>query len=175
MLNTLLLEQRIFADDDLVEVGCFQGRCSIVLGYHLMHDEFLRVVNLFGNTPQSLDNQHGVNTNPYDGLSEESFQKDYARFHECPSVTFIGESEDFLRGLVLGTVRLVHVDGSHAYRQVSIDLELARTSLVCNGVLTVDDYRSMHIPGVAAAIWPMISNASYSAMAANRPMGRSAP
>lgn len=179
-LNFLLLEQRSEAVGDLVEVGCFQGKCSVLLGFHLGAQEVLRVVDLFGSAPQWTDNQLEVDASPYAGLSVESFLANYGKFHDRPPETFVGDSEDFLRELGPTSVRLVHIDGSHTFGRVSVDLSLARAAIVDNGLIVVDDYRTAHTPGVAAAVWPLISDKAlfplaltpYKLYATTEPVGR---
>jgi hypothetical protein len=54
----------------------------------------------------------------------------------------------------------VHLDGSHAYADVSRDLDLALELLAPGGVVCIDDYRTAHTPGVALATWEAVSEAA---------------
>src|SRR5262249_1917241 len=47
----------------------------------------------------------------------------------------------------------VHIDGSHAYECVTVDIRTAVDHMIEGTVIVVDDYRSAHTPGVAAAVW----------------------
>ena len=47
----------------------------------------------------------------------------------------------------------MHIDASHLYEHVMDDIEAARILLKPGGVVVFDDYRTLHAPGVAAAIW----------------------
>lgn len=62
-------------------------------------------------------------------------------------------SQELRSKLQAETFRLVHVDGSHLYEIVKEDIETARAVLGDGGVVIFDDYRALHAPGVAAAVW----------------------
>jgi hypothetical protein len=52
--------------------------------------------------------------------------------------------------------RFAHIDASHLYEHVSKDIDNVRELLVPEGVVALDDYRSPHTPGVAAAVWEAV-------------------
>jgi hypothetical protein len=55
-----------------------------------------------------------------------------------------------------GSARFVHIDASHLYEHVAIDVDSAQKMLMPDGVVAFDDYRSTHTPGVAAAVWEAV-------------------
>lgn len=142
---------------DLVEVGPFQGRCAVVLGAHLEEGDSLRVVDLFGLAADDAENRAEVAWNSYDGLSVDSFLGHYHRFHRRAPEVVQGESKELLERLDPGSVRFLHIDGSHTMEVVRRDILQANGALIDGGVLVIDDFRTEHAPGVAAAVWPLVS------------------
>ena len=137
---------------DILEIGCFQGSSAILLGYLRRANERLVVCDLFQDVTPSLDEFH-LRQNSYAGLSRESFEANYLKFHEKlpeifaqPSTTLSGE--DLAR-----TFRIIHVDGSHDYEIVRSDLLLAKSLLAPGGFVIFDDIITLHAPGVTAAVW----------------------
>ena len=53
--------------------------------------------------------------------------------------------------------RFAHIDRSHLYEHVRADIEGAADLLLPNGIVALDDYRSEHTPGVAAATWEAVT------------------
>ena len=52
--------------------------------------------------------------------------------------------------------RFVHIDGSHLYEFIKSDIEAALDLADPDAVIVLDDYRTMHTPGVAAAAWAAV-------------------
>ena len=69
----------------------------------------------------------------------------------------VGSSESIVEHVPAGSHRFVHIDASHLYEHVRRDLEAARHILKEDGVVVLDDIRSEHTPGVAAAGWEAVS------------------
>lgn len=149
--------QRERVTGDIVEVGCFQGRCSILLASFLRAEESLRVVDLFGLAASEEENRREVELSPYEDLSKELFLANFAMFHEREPRITIGESEVLLGDLDPGSVRLAHIDGSHTYGVVHADLLSVKKAMAPGGVIVIDDYRTFHAPGVAAAAWSLVA------------------
>ena len=70
----------------------------------------------------------------------------------CPSTKLIQT------GNLTRTFRFIHVDASHVYSIVRQDIRTAKLLLKETGIVVFDDYRSIHTPGVAAAIWQEVSH-----------------
>lgn len=141
---------------DIVEVGPFLGRCAVVLGGSVRTGESLKVVDLFGQPARDEENAIEVAWNSYGSLSRKAFEENFLAFHAWLPDIHVGESADLLRSLEPGSVRFAHVDGSHAFPTVAEDLDLIRVALAHDGVVVIDDFRTEHAPGVAAAIWPLV-------------------
>ena len=59
-------------------------------------------------------------------------------------------------GNLSATFRFIHIDGSHLYQIVKQDLHTASGLLEKGGIVAIDDYRTAHTPGVAAAAWEAV-------------------
>jgi hypothetical protein len=142
---------------DIAEIGPFLGRCTVVLGGAVRAAESLKVVDLFGRPARGEENAAEVEWNSYESLSRSAFEANFLRHHDWLPDIFEGESSDFLNSLTPRSIRFAHVDGSHAFPNVSADLALMQPALTRNGIIVIDDFRTEHAPGVAAALWPLVN------------------
>jgi hypothetical protein len=138
---------------DILEIGSYHGKSAIALGYGLREDETLHICDLFGSVVDGVSRE---GFDPYDGLTVEAFVKQYTRFHERWPELYVCASNQCSLGRK--QFRFIHVDGGHAYDVVSGDATLASGHADEDGVVVFDDYRSVHTPGVPAALWESISN-----------------
>lgn len=132
------LQKRLGRQGHLLEIGVYQGRSAILLGYLKRSDERLVVCDLFpedGNHPRGL------------------FESNYLRFHDRLPEIFHGPSTELPDSLTPGTFRFVHIDGAHIYSIVRADLERAKSLLSPGGIVVIDDYANPRFPGNVAATW----------------------
>ena len=142
---------------DLLEIGVYHGKSSILMGYFPREDEHLVICDLFEQPARTVANQAEARC-WYSNLSCELFENNYLRFHDrlpvivkCPSAHLVKV------GQLSRTFRFIHIDGSHLYDIVKRDIRTAKALLRDNGIVSIDDYRSIHTPGVAAAAWEEIA------------------
>jgi len=143
---------------DLLEIGCYQGKSAIAMGYGLRKDEALHVVDVFGEHAPEIPTE-GMEA--YQGLGVESFEANYRRFHpDDPPVTHVcASTAQGLRESFAGReFRFIHIDGGHAYDVVAKDISLAASVAADSAVVALDDYRTAHTPGTAAAIWAAVAH-----------------
>jgi predicted O-methyltransferase YrrM len=153
-LFTLLLdatEERL-GGGDLAELGVYLGKSAALMGRTLHPGETFTVVDLFSAPALSEDNQ-SENEEQYADLSQEAFEGHYRSVNEELPVVVRGPSQTIVDHARHGSHRFVHIDASHLYEHVVADIEAARTLLKPDGVVVFDDYRTLHAPGVSAAIW----------------------
>jgi predicted O-methyltransferase YrrM len=135
---------------NVLEIGAYKGKSAILLGYELKPGERLTICDLFGVPPETAA-EHRENDQHYRGLGRGEFESNYLRFHrELPQIVQCSSTQMDLKP---GSFRFVHIDGSHQYDVVRKDIETAARIVADDGVIAVDDYRSFHTPGVAAAVW----------------------
>jgi hypothetical protein len=92
----------------------------------------------------------------YPTLTREIFETNYLSFHDQLPVIVQGPTSAIASDVKPQSCRFVHIDASHLYQHVKCDIAAARDLLVVDGVVALDDYRSPHTPGVAAATWEAV-------------------
>jgi hypothetical protein len=138
---------------DLVELGVYKGKSAILLGANLQRHEDLIVCDLFGRPGREAD--IGANASQFyrDRLCRHDFESNYLSFLGTLPRIVEGPSSSILEHVQAGSARLVHIDAAHRYANVLQDISSARTMLRPDGMVVLDDFRTAHTPGVAAAVW----------------------
>ena len=65
---------------DLLEIGAYQGKSAILMGYSLRDDEEIVICDLFGGVMNHADISQ-VSRQDYSGLEQEQFLANWDRFH----------------------------------------------------------------------------------------------
>ncbi|MER5637065.1 class I SAM-dependent methyltransferase [Kitasatospora sp. NPDC002227] len=144
---------------DLLELGAYLGRSAIVMARHLADGEHFTICDLFDSDAPDEDNSAEMAMSYRKTLTREAFEANYLAFHdELPTIIQAPTSVLADGRVRAGSCRFVHVDASHLYEHVAGDILVARAALQPQGVLVMDDYRSAHTPGVAAATWEAVLN-----------------
>ncbi|MQS15242.1 class I SAM-dependent methyltransferase [Streptomyces kaniharaensis] len=144
---------------DLLEMGAYLGRSAIVIGEHLQPGETFTVCDLFDSDAPDDENAAEMDISYRKTLTRSAFEANYLAFHdELPEIIQAPTSSLAGGRIPAGAFRFIHIDASHLYEHVVGDLQVARTALQDQGVVVLDDYRSQHTPGVAAATWEAVFN-----------------
>lgn len=141
---------------DILEIGVYQGKSAVLLGYFLRPHEELMVCDTFDS---EAIQEHNLTENQkyYANVQRQTFEKNFAQFHIRPPRIFACSSTDLIQHLPSSNkFRFIHIDGSHLYDVVREDIKLSRQLLQDKGVVVFDDYRSPHTPGVSAALWDAV-------------------
>lgn len=145
----------------LVELGAFLGRSTALMGYYRRPDEAFVVVDLFGLEPEDAANA-AENVLSYSNVDPASlraeFESNYGALHDRMPLVVQAMSTEVAQHVDAHTVRFAHVDASHLYTHVASDLAVMRDLMQPDGVIVFDDYRAVHTPGVAAAVWEGVAN-----------------
>ncbi|EGX57505.1 hypothetical protein SZN_22576, partial [Streptomyces zinciresistens K42] len=142
---------------DLLEIGVYLGKSAIFLGERLAPGERYTVCDLFeGDAPD--DANRAESRKSYAALTRSAFEQNYLSFHDELPRVLQGPSSVVPGEVDPGSCRFVHIDGSHLYEHVRADITAARDLLLPDGVVVLDDFRSEHTPGVAAAAWEAVLN-----------------
>lgn len=156
IFRLLLQEQNLHdASGNLLEIGCFQGKSTIVIGEYQRDYEEFYVCDSFGPT-NNLENNQEIQSS-YPSLSRRRFEDNYLLFHsKLPRI--IQEDSLKLEKILFGKkFRFIHIDGSHLYHYVKKDLSFAlQNSDLELGIIALDDFRAQHTLGVAKALWESI-------------------
>jgi hypothetical protein len=151
-------QDRLGTPGDLLEMGAFMGKSAVLLGEHLRNGQKLTVCDLFGGPVPDEANAVEVNES-YPSLTRAGFEQNYLAFHkELPEI-IQAPSFEVPDRVPAGSCRFVHIDASHLYEHVSGDIAASRDLLGPGGVVVMDDFRSEHTPGVAAACWEAVFTA----------------
>lgn len=141
---------------DLAELGVYQGKSAVLLGSYLQPGEILTVIDLFGADAGNSANTR-ENREQYPELTRNQFEVTYKAIHGVLPVVVQDVSSAITEHASPGSHRFVHIDASHLFEHVVKDIAAARILLKPDGVVVLDDYRTEHTPGVAAAAWEAMS------------------
>jgi predicted O-methyltransferase YrrM len=141
---------------DILEIGVYHGKSSVLLGYFLHPPEELMVCDTFES--EAIQEQNLTeNQKYYANVQRQTFEQNFARFHSRSPRIFTCSSTDLIHHIPLSqSFRFIHIDGSHLYEVVRQDVRLSQHLLKDKGVVVFDDYRSPHTPGVSAALWDAV-------------------
>jgi methyltransferase family protein len=141
---------------DLVELGVYKGKSAILLGSYLRDEETLVACDLFGRPASDTDIGPGASQFYRDRLCRQDFETNYSSFFGSLPRIVEGPSSAILTHVESGSSRFVHIDAAHRFSNVLQDIASARTMLCDEGIVVLDDYRTAHTPGVAAAVWESV-------------------
>ncbi|MFJ3789777.1 class I SAM-dependent methyltransferase [Kitasatospora sp. NPDC090091] len=155
----LTRQEKAGVTGDLLEMGAYLGRSAIVIGNHLQPSESFTVCDLFDSDAPDDENAAEMEMSYRKTLTRSAFEENYLSFHdELPEIIQAPTSTLAGGRIPAGAFRFIHIDASHLYEHVVGDLQVARVALQPEGVVVLDDYRSAHTPGVAAATWEAVFN-----------------
>jgi hypothetical protein len=141
------------ARGDLLEIGVYYGKTSILLGYLARPGETLVSCDIFEDT-QALSGEGKAEHDTYHAsLRREEFERTYLRFHPTLPTIIAAPSSTLDAEAWAGRFRLIHIDGGHEYSVVREDIRLARRMLAPGGVVIFDDWCLPHCTGVGMAVW----------------------
>ncbi|MFI0820665.1 class I SAM-dependent methyltransferase [Streptomyces sp. NPDC021098] len=151
-------QERLGERGDLLEMGAYMGKSAIFTAAYLRAGETYTVCDLFDAEDAPDENNAAEARKSYSTLTRTAFEQNYLAFHdELPQI--LQGTTSIVPSLVDDdTCRFVHVDASHLYEHVEGDIGAARDVLLPGGIVVLDDFRSEHTPGVAAAAWEAVFN-----------------
>ena len=160
--RTLILELLDASGDvvgtgDLAEIGVHLSKSAALIGTAGRPGEAFTVLDLFGSSADDLQNAD-ENAAQYTALSLERFEAHYLTAHDTLPTVVQAASDEFCEHVRPGSLRFLHIDGSHLFEHVATDVRSARTALADDGIVVFDDIRSEHTPGVSAAVWQAVAN-----------------
>ncbi|WP_228717905.1 class I SAM-dependent methyltransferase [Kitasatospora acidiphila] len=142
---------------DLLELGSYLGRSAILIGRHLRAGETFTVCDLFDSEAPDGENAAEMTMSYRRTLTRTAFERNYLAFHsELPVIVQAPTSVLGDGRIGTGSCRFVHIDASHLYEHVAVDIRTAKAALGPDGIVVLDDFRSPHTPGVAAATWEAV-------------------
>ncbi|MER7788201.1 class I SAM-dependent methyltransferase [Streptomyces sp. NPDC097640] len=148
-------QRRLGHRGDLLEMGAYLGKSAIFTAGYLRAGERFTVCDLF-DAPAPDERNAAEARKSYATLTRVAFEQNYLAFHDSLPDVVQGPTSLVPRHVAPDSCRFVHVDASHLYEHVAGDIDAARTAMVPTGVVALDDFRSEHTPGVAAATWEAV-------------------
>jgi hypothetical protein len=155
LFDWLLDRQSAEPPGDLVELGAYLGKSAILIGRHLRDGERFTVCDLFGK-PAGDDRNQIESDYSYRTLERAGFEANYLAFHPELPVVVQAPTSAILHHVPSASARFVHVDASHLYEHVAGDVDATRKMLRPGGLVVLDDFRAVHTPGTAAAVWEAV-------------------
>lgn len=141
----------------IAKLGVFMGRSAVLLGSYDERDEELTVIDLFESEAGDHANVE-ENAEACPGLSREAVEANYMRIRAALPRVLQDLSERIVDHVAESSWRFVHVDASHMFDHVRLDILAAERLLSPSGIVAFDDYRAGHTPGVAAAVRAAVAN-----------------
>ncbi|WHM41086.1 class I SAM-dependent methyltransferase [Streptomyces sp. BPTC-684] len=141
---------------DLLELGVYKGKSAILIGFHAADGERFTVCDLFDAGEAPDDSTATEMRVYYPTLTRQVFEANYLRFHRRLPTVIQSSSSGITTHVPERSCRFVHIDASHLYHHVRVDIAAARQLLTEDGIVSLDDFRSPHTPGVAAATWEAV-------------------
>ena len=139
---------------DIFEIGTYFGKSTMVLAYHLVDGESLRVcdafeldtVDRYADKPTISDLLGAIR------VSVPDFDEAHLVVHNCLSKDLVLPSE--------ARFRFAHIDGGHSREEALGDLRLTAPHMIAGGVIAVDDYDHPKWPGVKEAVADFLNETS---------------
>ncbi|EFG74444.1 hypothetical protein HMPREF0591_5637 [Mycobacterium parascrofulaceum ATCC BAA-614] len=142
---------------NLLEIGALFGKSAIVLGRHVKPQEKAIVCDIFDYSGANPENAE-ENSQSYKGLNRTKFEQNYLKWVEKLPEIINELSSNITERVETKSLRFAHVDGSHLFEVVGMDVANTRRLMNDFGVVAIDDFRAVHTPGVAAAVWAAVCN-----------------
>lgn len=149
LLFTRVLEGQTAAGSkgDLLELGTYLGRSAILMGRHRQSGELFTICDLFDSDAPDEANAEEMADSYRKTLTRRAFEANYLAFHsELPEIVQAPTAVLQDGRVAAGSCRFAHIDASHLYEHVAGDVQVARAALGKDGVVSFDDYRSVHTP-----------------------------
>jgi hypothetical protein len=158
LISLLLRFQHLHdASGDILEIGVYKGKLVPVFAANCSPSETIFLSDIFDSKISDKYNQIEVR-NSYENTSVESVADLLAEFPKIKAKIVVGDSLHLESAIEGNTFRFIHVDGSHTYHVVKNDLKLALNHLDGTiGILSIDDYRTLHTPEVTRAVWELLN------------------
>ena len=162
MISSLLSWQREnMYLGNVLEIGAYKGKTAALLARNMPPQscamEKLYLVDLFTMDIGFSENSQEVEAS-YGKRDIKSLTDSLNKANESVEVVLIDCNSEILHEKLSNIqFSFIHIDGSHLFHIVLKDLEYAISHLNdAFGIIAVDDFRSIHTPGVARAVWKVV-------------------
>ncbi len=147
------IQDKFAISGNLLEIGTFCGKSGALLSLLASPQETVSLLDLFDD----LKFEGNLDTPEYRKMKMANVRKNLDKFGLRYKLV-VGNSLEITNLIPVTPHRIIHIDGSHQYEVVKIDLLNALKYLADGGVIVVDDYRNFQYPGVGRAFWEFVQN-----------------
>jgi hypothetical protein len=133
---TLAAAELAPADGDCIEVGCWEGRSTVLLA-NALYPRTLHVIDHFVGDLARPDSE--VTTAARERDVQAVFVNNMETLTRGNYVLHVMGWRDFFKTYT-GRIGFIHIDGEHTYREVHDNVVAASAHLVPGGVMCGDDY-----------------------------------
>ena len=152
----------IGVEGDILEIGTWHGRSTILLGCLVREGETLHACDLFHHTPPTEAGKKELAASSKKMATRRDFSSRFHSFHGwVPEIHEVPSSALSPEALGRARFRFIHIDGSHTYETVTGDISLARELAAPGAIVVFDDYANVGYVGVAAALWPALERGAF--------------
>lgn len=152
MQTILEMQNQLESTGDILEIGAYHGKSSVLLGSCLKSDEKIILCDIFEKADE--ERNRNENNNSYIDLKSD-FLVSNLKKHGIGKYQLVIKNSSELNSIDFPQdIRFIHIDGSHLFEYVKHDLNLSCEIISRDyGVIALDDFRSQHTIGVQVAIW----------------------
>jgi hypothetical protein len=147
------IQEKFSISGNLLEIGTFCGKSGALLSLLASSDETVNLLDLFDD----VKNEETLETSDYKKMTIGIARKNLNKYGEGYNL-IKGNSLEITRLIPVTPHRLIHIDGSHHYEVVKMDLLNSLKYLANGGVIVLDDYRNFEYPGVGRAFWEFVKD-----------------
>jgi predicted O-methyltransferase YrrM len=149
-------QRRLAIPGDVIEIGAYLGRSTILLGFLHRRGERLVVVDPFETADaKDLASWALRGRRP---PTQQAFEGNILRHHAAlPEMHVCRSSELAASELGVGRFRLLYVDGAHDWDGIDRDLELVRELAAPDAIVVIDDVFHPDFPAVSARVWAEVA------------------
>lgn len=135
----------------IIEVGCWEGRSTIGLA-RFCAPEVVHAVDTWRGSPGEVSADLAARRDVY-----AQFLANIDSATPGNVVAFRMDWRDYF-AIPAGPIRFLHIDATHEYDEVRLNIEAALPNLAVGGVICGDD---RHHPPVAQAVWDTLGTYQF--------------
>lgn len=147
------IQEKFAISGNLLEIGTFCGKSGALLSLLASPQETVSLLDLFDD----VKFEGILDTPDYRKMKMANVRKTLDKFGLRYKLV-AGNSLEITQLIPVTPHRIIHIDGSHQYEVVKMDLLNALKYLADGGVIVVDDYRNFQYPGVGRAFWEFVQS-----------------
>jgi hypothetical protein len=147
------IQEKFAISGNILEIGTFCGKSGALLSLLASPEETVSLLDLFDD----VEFEDVLDTPHYRKMTITKVHETLDKFGQGYKL-IPGNSLEVTKIIPIAPHRIIHIDGSHQYEVVKMDLLNSLKYLTEGGVIILDDYRNFQYPGVGRAFWEFVQN-----------------